>query len=676
MSPTSAPARNAACRTLPALLAASGLAVVLAGCGSSAIHQAPAYPVAEGTEGQVTLGWTAVPGAKDYTIKWEDTTAGESKFPNEIKGITDTTYVHTGLIDYHTYRYQIYAGSGSKKGPGSVIVSAEPGPIPGTVHWATVLSEGTTQKIYFEQAADAQEYRVYTSNNPTALVGRRPIAGYTATTASPYVIPNIVAGQPYYYRVIAASGLRVGLDGPIVITSAFATGGFDLPPAAPALADTDGDKCLDLVGAKGNCTGVYTARDLAAAGLDGLFASGRTNGDSRFVDVNGDGKPDIFSDVRSAANVATSHAILHINQGGGVFLEDAGVAALGIGGQGGTILAADFDNDADVDLFAPHDWTGTDGGRNWLLINNGNGTFTDTAAAAGLATGPAGAAYVPGGGQAVDFNEDGRVDLLFGSRIMLNNGNGTFTDGSAAAGLTAMADKGLGLLDVDLDGDLDLVRFDGTYTWLYRNSGGVFGAGSVVNGDAASQGAGLTVCDVNADGFPDVVQASNAIATGTGAPQLLVNADGQLLRSDVPQEVNDGTGDLIAFNDLLSCADLDGSGVTDIVSRWGGYRVLLSSLPLTSVLKIRVLGAAGQRNQQGRIVKIAPSGFSGRTITRVIESGSGLRSQGDYDLLIGAPWPGDYQVSVRFKDGWFTTTAKQGNQLTIYEDGRVVEGLQ
>jgi hypothetical protein len=676
MSPTSAPARNAACRTLPALLAASGLAVVLAGCGSSAIHQAPAYPVAEGTEGQVTLGWTAVPGAKDYTIKWEDTTAGESKFPNEIKGITDTTYVHTGLTDYHTYRYQIYAGSGSKKGPGSLIVSAEPGPIPGTVHWATVLSEGTTQKIYFEQAADAQEYRVYASNNPAALVGRRPVAGFSTTPASPYVIPNIVAGQPYYYRVIAASGLRVGLDGPIVITPAFATGGFDLPPTAPALADADGDKCLDLVTAKGTCAGAYTARDLAAAGLDGLFATGRTNGDSRFVDVNGDGNPDIFSAVRSAANVTSSRAILHINQGGGVFLEDAGVAALGIGGQGGTILAADFDNDADVDLFAPHDWTGADGGRNWLLINNGNGTFTDTAAAAGLATGPAGAAYVPGGGQAVDFNEDGRVDLLFGSRIMLNNGNGTFTDGSAAAGLTAMADKGLSVLDVDLDGDLDLVRFDGTYTWLYRNSGGVFGAGSVVNGDAASQGAGLTVCDVNADSFPDVVQASNAIATGTGTPQLLLNADGQLLRSDVPQEVNDGTGDLIAFNDLLSCADLDGSGVADIVSRWGGYRVLLSSLPLTSVLKIRVLGAAGQRNQQGRIVKIAPSGFSGRTITRVVESGSGLRSQGDYDLLVGAPWPGDYQVSVRFKDGWFTTTAKQGDKLTIYEDGRVVEGLQ
>jgi hypothetical protein len=676
MSPIFALARKATCSRLAALLAAFGLAATLAACGGSSIHQAPARPIAEGSDGQVDLSWTAVPGVKDYSIRWQDVTAGEANFPNEISGITDTVYSHTGLTNNHVYSYQIYAGSGSKKGPGSVIVSAEPGLIPGTVHWATVVTEGTTQKVYFEEAPNATEYRVYTSITPASLVGRRPAAGYSVATSSPFELKNIPAGTPYYYRVIAASGLRVGFDGPIVITSTFVTDTYTVPEVSPALADVDGDKCLDLVGAKGSCTGAFASVDLVTAGLDNLFAAGRTNGDSRFVDVNADGKPDIFSDVASAANVATSHAILHINQGDGTFQEHPGVAALGIGGQGGTVLAADFDNDGDVDIFAPHDWSGTDGGRNWLLINNGSGSFTDNAAAAGLLTGPAGAAYVPGGGQAVDFNEDGKVDLLFGSRLMINNGDGTFTDGSAAAGLTPMADKGMSLLDVDMDGDLDLVRFDGTFTSLYLNNGGVFGPGMVINGDAASQGAGLAVCDVNSDGFPDVVQASNATDTGTGAPQLLLNVNGQMIRSDIPQEITAGTGDLIAFNDLLTCADLDGSGVDDIVTRWGGLRVLRSALPLGSVLRIRVLGAAGERNQQGRIVKITPSGFTGHTITRVIESGSGLRAQGNYDLLVGDPWPGDYEVSVRFKGGWVTTTAQPGAQLTIYEDGRVVDGLQ
>jgi len=676
MIPISAPARHAVYPRLTTLLAAFGLATLLAGCGSSSIHQAPARPAAEGSEGQVDLSWTAVPGAKDYTIRWQDETAGETNFPNEIKGIADTAYVHTGLTDEHVYSYQIYAGSGSSKGPGSVVVSAQPGPIPGTVHWATVVTEGTTRKVYFEEVAGATQYRVYAAITSATLIGRRPAAGYTVATESPLVLENAAAGASFYYRVIATSGLRIGFDGPIVISSNFVTDTYDLPEVSPALADVDGDNCLDLVGAKGGCTGGFAAVDLTTAGLDGLFAAGRTNGDSRFLDVNADGKPDIFSDVASPANVATSQAILHINQGDGTFQEDPGVAALGIGGQGGTVLAADFDNDGDVDIFAPHDSSGTDGGRNWLLVNNGSGSFTDTAAAAGLLTGPAGAAYVPGGGQAVDFNEDGKVDLLFGSRLMINNGDGTFTDGSAAAGLTPMADKGMSLLDADMDGDLDLVRFDGTFTWLYLNDGGVFGPGTVINGDSASQGAGLAVCDVNSDGFPDVVQASNATATGTGTPQLLLNANGQMFRSDIPQEVEPGTGDLIAFNDLVTCADLDGSGVDDIVTRWGGLRVLRSSLPLLSVLRIRVLGAAGERNQQGRIVKITPSGFSGHTITRVIESGSGLRSQGNYDLLVGDPWPGDYEISVRFKDGWFTTTTQPGAQLTIYEDGRVVDGLQ
>jgi hypothetical protein len=675
MSPTPALARNAARHTLPALLAAFGLATLLAGCGGSAIHQAPAYPVAEGSDGQVELGWTAVPGAKDYSIRWQDSTAGETNFPNEIKGLTETVYVHTGLTNDHVYNYQVFAGSGSKKGPGSVIVSAEPGLIPGTVHWATVVTEGTTRKVYFEEVDNAEQYRIYKSITPAALVGRRPPGGYAIATTSPFEIADVPAGSVNYYRVIAASGLRVGFDGPIVIDSEFGVSTYDLPETAPALADADGDNCLDLVGSKGSCVGAFTALNLATAGLDGLFATGRSNGDSRYLDVNADGKADIFSDVRSPASVATSRAILHINQGSGIFQEDPGVTALGIGGQGGTLLAADFDNDGDVDIFAPHDWSGTDGGRNWLLVNNGSGSFTDSAATAGLLTGPAGAAYVPGGGQAVDFNEDGKVDLLFGSRLMINNGDGTFSDGSAAAGLTPVADKGMSLLDVDLDGDLDLVRFDGTFTSLYLNNGGVFGAGTVVNGDAASQGAGLAVCDVNGDSFPDVVQASNATATGTGTPQLLLDVNGQLVRSDVPQEITVDTGDLIAFNDLLSCADLDGSGVADVVGRWGGYRVLRSVLPLATVLRIRVLGAAGERNQQGHIVKIVPSGFSGHTITRVIESGSGLRSQGAYDLLVGAPWPGDYEISVRFKDGWVTTTAQQGDRLTIYADGRVADGL-
>jgi hypothetical protein len=42
-----------------------------------------------------------------------------------------------------------------------------------------------------------------------------------------------------------------------------------------------------------------------------------------------------------------------------------------------------------------------------------------------------------------------------------------------------------------------------------------------------------------------------------------------------------------------------------------------------------------------------------------------------YDLVVGTPWPGDYDVTVGFANGDVTTTAKSGDKLVIFEDGRV-----
>jgi hypothetical protein len=675
MSPTTPASRRTPRGPWHARLAASLLAVaLLGGCGDSKIHQAPARPSAEGVDGGVELSWTAVPDAKSYVIRWEDETAGETRFPNVIKDITDTSYLHSGLTNFHTYRYQVYAKGSGGEGPGSLIVSAEPGPVPASAEWTVVVTDGDTHKVYFDEDPTADGYRVYIAATAGALIGRRPNASFVLVEGSPWIREDTPAAVANYYRVIPMNGPRIGFDGPIVINSVFGLSEYELPEASPALADLDGDGCLDLVGATGNCLGAFEDVDLAAAGLDDLFAAGRNNGDSRLADVNADGRPDIYSDVLSAATVAGSQAILHVNQGNGTFQPDASVAALGIGGFGGTVLAADFDNDGDVDLFAPHDWTGTDGGRNWLLRNTGSG-FTDATAAAGLLTGPAGAAYVPGGGQAVDFDADGDVDLLFGSRLMLNDGDGTFSDASAASGLTAVADRGLKLVDIDMDGDLDLVRRDASVTRLSINDGGVFGPATTVDGDATTRGEGLAVCDINSDGFEDLVVASNSATTGTGGPRVYVNVAGELMRSDGPLELSAEPEDLLAFNDLLSCADIDGSGVADVVSRWGNVRVWRSALGLTTTLRIRVLGAGGEYNQQGRLVRIVPQGVDGRTMTRVVESGSGLRAQGDYDLLVGAPWGGEYEISVRFKDGWVTATAEQGDALTIYADGRVEDGL-
>ncbi|HED34555.1 MAG TPA: hypothetical protein ENJ08_10110 [Gammaproteobacteria bacterium] len=125
----------------------------------------------------------------------------------------------------------------------------------------------------------------------------------------------------------------------------------------------------------------------------------------------------------------------------------------------------DYDNDGDSDLFIP---SHTIGDPNHFYHNNGDGSFTERAAAAGVDN-----PYFPyTSAVAADYNGDGCDDLLItagalGSggaqmnSLYRNNfcstGNATFTNVTALAGLFETADSAVASFgDVDGDGDLDL----------------------------------------------------------------------------------------------------------------------------------------------------------------------------------------------------------------------------
>ncbi len=673
-------ARRAAFRAVTGICALTVLAW-LAGCegvlGKSPPHAAPANPAAEGSDGQVDLSWDAVVDADHYVILWDDND-GAPTYNNEIKNIDETSYAHTNLTNLKTYHYKIAAETSGGRGPESLPVRATPGPVPGPVEWTAVTVQNPGHTVYFAPAARATKYRVYFASLESQLAGRRPNAEFEEANGSPHVRPLISVTSAIYYRVIAMNDTRIGTGGPVATSPANVISEPDLPIAGVAFGHVNDDDCLDLPTAIGGtdsgfCTATYTARVLADVGLGDLIASPRHISDVRFADFNGDGFDDLFSNTRSQFSNDESFALLHINQGDGNFQTSAAISALAIRGVGGTLLAADFDNDGDVDVFAPYDQSRGDGARNWLLMNDGAGNFTDTAVAAGVATNPPGVAYVPQGGQAVDFNEDGFVDILFASRLLLNNGDGTFSDGSAAAHIPVREDNGLKLFDVDLDGDLDLIRHTGNVTRLYRNTGGVFDDGEVVGATTGTSfGFGLNACDINGDGFEDVVIASNLESTGRGVPKILVNVTGSLMLSATQEGTAADPDSLVARNERLACADQNNDGLVDVLARWGGsYRMLRSAGSLSRRIRLRIEGGGGERNQQGRIVRVVPEGAPNRVMTRVIDSGSGLRSQNMYDLLFGAPWPGDYDVTVRFAAGDVTTTAKSGDELVIFEDGRV-----
>ncbi len=170
--------------------------------------------------------------------------------------------------------------------------------------------------------------------------------------------------------------------------------------------------------------------------------------------VDGGGRTVLFTDVTREAGVAVSFL-------SALEVELSKDTAVMMGGAG----VGDFDNDGDSDLFV------LGGGRNpdSLFINQGDGTFADRTVEAGLADLHLGSAVAVG-----DYDGDGWLDIFVAShgsvetgaapgdhRLYRNNGDLTFTNVAAQAGVTTTSRTdhdgfGPAFGDIDLDGDLDL----------------------------------------------------------------------------------------------------------------------------------------------------------------------------------------------------------------------------
>lgn len=263
------------------------------------------------------------------------------------------------------------------------------------------------------------------------------------------------------------------------------------------------------------------------------------------VDYDNDGWLDAFfvngtfldAEGRPRADKPTSHALFH-NRRDGTFENVTKAAGLDAPSYGQGVAAADYDGDGFVDLFV------TNYGPNRLYRNRGNGTFEDVTERSGTGGGPgwhAGAVFF-------DYDSDGDLDLYVSSYVQFkpsmdgvhsstlsqrtgfrffpgprdyqaaddalyrNNGDGTFTDATQAAGLVK-GGKGLTVVasDFDNDGDQDIfVANDAAPNFLYRNDGGKFTdiateAGVAYDPDGVETAAmGVDVADVNGDGLQDL----------------------------------------------------------------------------------------------------------------------------------------------------------------------------
>jgi len=179
-------------------------------------------------------------------------------------------------------------------------------------------------------------------------------------------------------------------------------------------------------------------------------------------DYDNDGDLDIFLAHPGDVGPGQGTDVLYRNEEGRMFIDVAKQAGVQKTANHMSAFFWDYDNDGDLDLFVIVIRFGDTDGFNILYQNNGDGTFTDITQAAGIALvkGVGGDAFC-WGANCGDYDNDGWLDLCITyadipTQLYHNNGDGTFTEASEAAGIGGMNSGIVSFVDYDNDGDLDI----------------------------------------------------------------------------------------------------------------------------------------------------------------------------------------------------------------------------
>jgi len=381
-----------------------------------------------------------------------------------------------------------------------------------------------------------------------------------------------------------------------------------------------------------------------------------------FFDYDNDGKLDLFVDRyidwsfatnRPCGSAATGHqychplgykgvtSVLYHNNGDGTFTDvsrKAGIAKFP--GRALGVAFADYDNDGWTDIYVANDST-----QSFLYHNNGDGTFTESGIAAGVAYTEDGNAFAGMGTDFADYNNDGLPDLVVtdfvNDKYMLfrNLGKGIFASGTDESGLgrASQLSTGWGVkwIDIDNDGWKDLYVAQGhidegmfgssrilTYRqkpMLLRNDKGRLAPWPGDPGRtfaAAWIGRGAAFGDLDNDGAIDIV----AVNIGQSA-YVLHNKAGKRnhwigIKTQGTNSNRDGIGSRIKI--------VEGSGFTQ-------YYTVNTAGSYLSASDRRVLAGLGA----DEMVKLIEVRWPGGTVQRV------ENVKGDQWLTLVEPFKGD-----------------------------------
>ncbi len=473
------------------------------------------------------------------------------------------------------------------------------------------------------------------------------------------------ASAVVFTNVTAAAGIthvqNAGLGaGQLVMTGGAAAGDYDNDGLVDIFV-TRLDASDILYRNKGD--GTFENVSTAA----GFTANLQTNAPA-WGDIDNDGDLDLY--VTAGGD---TRFYMYINDGSGHFTEQAasrGADIAGVSRYGQSATFGDYDGDGFLDIHT-NDWGNQIADSTSRLLRNlgaaNPGHFEDVTAAAGLDVYRASAFH--GGGTDTrtyrfsstftDLDRDGLPDLAIAgdfttSQVFWNNGDGTFTDGTLAAGVGTGEDAmGLTIGDYDGDGLLDmfvtnLVNVPGQIedhsgNRLFRNNGDrTFSDQTDAAGVRDSGWSwGTTFLDHDNDGDLDLA-VTNGWPFSFDRSRLYQNDNGVFTDISIASGITDGVCPCSGQGDqgrgLLSL-DYDNDGDLDIFITKNGEEAVLyrnDGGDDNDWLRISVEGTVSNRDGIGTFITIDPDiNVVGDEMVREIGAGSNFLSQNEFAAHFG-----------------------------------------